>query len=62
MENPTHAPLARLRESWPGWTFWAVPRAVGGFIWCARPLAKPTPVLNSDSPEDLDGQGARQQS
>ena len=40
----------RLEQEWPGWSVWYVPRALGGgAVWSARPL----PLLNADSPEEL---------
>jgi hypothetical protein len=39
-----------LAQDNPGWQVWYVPRsAARGAIWCARPW----PLLNADSPEEL---------
>ena len=56
MQNPTEPILDQLRRDYPGWTFWAVPRAVGGFIWCAQPADAPSPVLSAFSHGELEQQ------
>jgi folate-dependent phosphoribosylglycinamide formyltransferase PurN len=39
-----------LEQDNPGWQIWYVPKYVDkGAVWCARPL----PLLNADSPEEL---------
>jgi hypothetical protein len=40
----------RLQQGNLGWQIWYVPKSVEkGAVWCARPL----PLLNADSPEEL---------
>ena len=40
----------QLAQRFPGWLIWYVPRATGkGATWCARP----EPLLNAGTPEDL---------
>jgi hypothetical protein len=33
---PPRQRQALLQQHYPGWEIWYVPRALGGFIWCAR--------------------------
>lgn len=40
---------AELQEQFPGWQIWFVPRSGRTTTWCARPW----PLLNTDSPEQL---------
>ena len=57
MQDPTHEPLTRLRQTYQDWQFWAVPKAVGGFTWCARPLSAgddATQSVNADTPGELE--------
>jgi hypothetical protein len=42
----------RLQREHPGWQVWYVPHAGRGVTWCARP----NPLINAPSPEDLAGQ------
>jgi len=52
-QNPTNAIVVRLEADWPRWHIWAVPRAVGGTIWCARRWDDEKQVLNAASPDEL---------
>ena len=40
---------AQLQERFPGWQVWWVKKTGKGYIWCARP----NPLINADTPEDL---------
>jgi hypothetical protein len=40
---------ASLEEQHPGWQIWYSPRIDRTVVWCARP----NPLLNEASPEDL---------
>jgi hypothetical protein len=40
---------ADLEARFPGWQIWYVPHTDRTITWCARPH----PLLNEDSPEDL---------
>ncbi len=42
--------LARLRDRFPGWRAWYVPRAVGGATWHAQPARYP---LDAAGPDEL---------
>jgi hypothetical protein len=53
--NPTAESVAKLEADWPDWQIWAVPRVVGGTIWCARRRDDPRRVLNASSPDELAG-------
>ena len=48
--------VAALRERWPGWQIWYVPRAIGGLLWCARLHSDHKTVINAESPEWLEEQ------
>jgi hypothetical protein len=52
-QNPTDAIVARLEADWPDWQIWAVPKAIGGMIWCARRWDDESNVLNADSAGEL---------
>jgi hypothetical protein len=53
VEHYTSRELERLQADYgAAWQIWWVPRAVGGFTWCARRCADGT-LLNCDSPEEL---------
>ncbi|MBV9448967.1 MAG: hypothetical protein JO345_24020 [Streptosporangiaceae bacterium] len=41
---------AELQKKFPGWQIWYVPKLDKSVAWCARPW----PVINSDSPEQLE--------
>jgi hypothetical protein len=48
--DPHYAQLRDLERRFPGWQVWAVPRGRSGdATWCARPW----PLINADSPEEL---------
>jgi hypothetical protein len=51
--NSTDAIVARLEADWPNWQIWAVPRAVGGTIWCAMRWDGTGQVLNAASADEL---------
>jgi hypothetical protein len=44
----------QLEEAHPGWQIWWVPRAIGGYHWCAAPPGAATSTLVKDSPAQLD--------
>jgi hypothetical protein len=46
--------VAALRERWPDWQIWYVPRAIGGLLWCARLHSDHKTVINAESPEGLE--------
>ncbi|HUK70798.1 MAG TPA: hypothetical protein VLW50_18900 [Streptosporangiaceae bacterium] len=48
--------VAALRERWPDWQIWYVPRAIGGLLWCARLHSDHKTVINAESPEELEEQ------
>ena len=48
--------VAALRERWPDWQIWYVPRAIGGLLWCARLHRDHKTVINAESPEELEEQ------
>lgn len=48
------AGLARLREAWPAWEFWLVPRGAGGTWWCARLKDDHSVRRHGLAPEHLD--------
>ena len=48
--------VAALRERWPEWQIWYVPRAIGGLLWCARLHSDHKTVINAESPEELEEQ------
>jgi hypothetical protein len=48
--------VAALRERWPDWQIWYVPRAIGGLLWCARLHSDHKTVINAESPEWLEEQ------
>jgi hypothetical protein len=52
--NYFQAIAARLESDWPGYQFWYVPKAVGGFIWCARREDDHRHVINAGSPDELE--------
>jgi hypothetical protein len=52
-EGSTAETLIALRDSWPDWEIWCVPRAIGGFIWCARLHGDHKVILNTGSPGEL---------
>lgn len=54
MRHYTGQELERLRREHPLFEFWTIYPAVGGMIWCARPLGLEKPVINTDSPEELE--------
>jgi hypothetical protein len=41
---------SELAARLPGWQIWYVPQFIGGVKWCARPW----PLINSASPEQLE--------
>jgi hypothetical protein len=43
----------RQAAGWPEWEFWAVPRYIGGTVWCARRHDDHKKVLNAGSPQHL---------
>jgi hypothetical protein len=45
--------IAKLEADHPGWQVWVVHRVYGGPVWCARPWADETAVVNMDSAEQL---------
>jgi hypothetical protein len=56
VQNTTAELLAQLRERHPLWDCWVVWRAVGGPLWCARPLASgddARDTIQADSPGEL---------
>jgi hypothetical protein len=46
--------VAALRERWPDWQIWYVPRAIGGLLWCARLHSDHKTVINAESPDELE--------
>ena len=48
--------VAALRERWPDWQIWYVPRAIGGLLWCARLHNDHKTVINAESPDELEEQ------
>ena len=46
--------VAALRERWPDWQIWYVPRAIGGLLWCARLHRDHKTVINAESPDELE--------
>jgi hypothetical protein len=48
--------VAALRERWPDWQIWYVPRAIGGLLWCARLHSDHKMVINAESPDELEEQ------
>ena len=48
--------VAALRECWPDWQIWYVPRAIGGLLWCARLHSDHKTVINADTPDELEEQ------
>src|SRR5262245_33281062 len=48
--------VAALRERWPEWQIWYVPRAIGGLLWCARLHSDHKMVINAESPDELEEQ------
>ena len=48
--------VAALRERWPEWQIWYVPRAISGLLWCARLHSDHKTVINAESPEELEEQ------
>lgn len=48
--------VTALRERWPDWQIWYVPRAIGGLLWCARLHSDHKTVINAESPEELEEQ------
>ena len=48
--------VAALRERWPDWQIWYVPRAIGGLLWCARLHRDHKTVINAESPDELEEQ------
>jgi hypothetical protein len=52
--NTADRARAALRERWPDWEVWYVPRAIGGLIWCARLRSDHKTVINAQSPDELD--------
>ena len=48
--------VAALRECWPDWQIWYVPRAIGGLLWCARLHSDHKMVINAESPDELEEQ------
>ena len=47
---------AALREHWPHWEIWYVPRAIGGLLWCARLHSDHKTLINAESPDELEEQ------
>jgi len=45
--------IVELERKWPAWQVWYVPKALGGFIWCARRWDDEHHVLNAGSAESL---------
>ena len=45
---------AALRERWPDWEIWYVPRAIGGLLWCARLHSDHKALINAQSPDELE--------
>jgi hypothetical protein len=45
---------SELRERWPGYQVWYVPRAVGPVTWHARRLDGTGGVLDAGSPDELE--------
>ena len=45
---------AGLRERWPDWEIWYVPRAIGGLLWCARLHSDHKTMINAESPDELE--------
>ena len=52
-EGSTAETLTAFRGRWPDWEIWYVPRAIGGFIWCARLHSNHKVILNAGSPAEL---------
>src|SRR6516225_12133519 len=46
--------VAALRERWPDWQIWYVPRAIGGLLWCARLHSDHKTLINAQSPDELE--------
>jgi hypothetical protein len=46
--------VARLEADWPSWHVWAVPKAVGGYTWCAHRRDDEKRVLNAGTPGELE--------
>jgi hypothetical protein len=51
--NHFQAIVAALERDHPDWHVWIVPKAVGGYIWCAYRRDDERQVLNADSPDEL---------
>jgi hypothetical protein len=51
--TPEQQVITELEADYPGWQIWAVHRAVGYTLWCARPWSDERAVVNMDSPERL---------
>ena len=45
--------IASLESDYPAWQVWTVHRAVGHTLWCARPWANTSAVVNLDSEQEL---------
>jgi hypothetical protein len=52
--NAADRARAALRERWPAWEIWYVPRAIGGLLWCARLHSDHKTVIKAQSPNELD--------
>lgn len=53
LTTPQTDQLAALRQAHERWQFWAVPRVVGGTLWCARLHADHKVVLQRRSAAEL---------
>jgi hypothetical protein len=42
-----------LQKLYPEWEIWFVPRALGGFTWCARRDPRDIHPFNADLPREL---------
>jgi hypothetical protein len=52
-QNPTDEIVARVEADWLGWQIWAVPKAIGGTIWCAGRWVGTGRVLNAAGADEL---------
>jgi hypothetical protein len=52
--NHFQAITAQLEADWPDYQCWYVPKAVGGFIWCARRWDGTGGVISADHPDELE--------
>jgi len=53
LTNPIEALKTTFKRAYPAWDVWAVPRVVGGTLWCAKRTGQETASLQANSPGQL---------